>query len=320
MEIICQYCRTENFDPTRVCIACGKTLLDVNRPEDEASPPYVHSASDAFGRPSISTSKAGSLFATLSSRVIFVVSCFAFAIGVGLFGAWWMNDHAIVRALAAKRKSGQPPDGGLVKPLQTPHAARQSFGISAGELPYDGVPPNLTADIAIKPKPHDLQEANPKSGINGNAENAASVAHHVAPPKQPQEKAAMTTTGDVPNNAAPQASPRKPIKSVQRQGASAKLARSKEIDRLKQQAENELKKKTERRRALAQKLARARQQEGRREARAAALRCKQAAQCSPMARCNNIAGLFAREACKWRICKGKWGKNGCPSYARQGNY
>lgn len=268
MEIICQYCRAENFGPTRVCIACGKPLLDVNRPENE-SPPYVHSASEAFGRPSISVSKAGSLFSTLSSRVIFVVSCFALAIGAGLFGAWWMNDHAVVRALAAKRKSGQPPDGALVKPLQTPHAARQSFGISAGELPYDGVPPNSLADTAIKPKPHDLPEANPKSGIDGNTENAASVAHPVASPEQPQEEAAMTTTNDAPNNAAPapQTSPRKRIKSVQRQGASAKLARSKEIDRLKQQAENELKKKTERRRSLAQKLARARQQEGRREAK-----------------------------------------------------
>lgn len=212
----------------------------------------------------MSAGKAGLLFSTLSSRMIFVVSCFAFAICAGLFGAWWMND----RALAGKRKSGQPPDVALVKPLQTPHAAQQSFGISAGELPYDGVPPNSPADIAIKPKPRDLPGANAKSGIDGNAENAASVAHPVALPEQPQEEAAMTTTDDVPNNAAPapQTSPREPVKPVQQQGASAKLARSKEIDRLKQQVENELKKKTERRRSLAQKLARARQQEGRREA------------------------------------------------------
>ena len=315
MEINCQYCRTENFDPARGCIACGKPLLDMSRPETEASPPYMHSVFDAFGRPSIFAGKAGSLFATLFLRVVFVVSCFAIAIGVGLFGAWWMNDHAIVRALSSKRKSGQQPDGAVVTPLQAPHAAQQSFGISAGELPYDGVPPNSPADTAIKPKPGDLPEANPKSGINGNAESAASV-------EQPQEDAVMTTANDVPNNAAlaPQASPDKPVKPLQRQGASAKLARRKEIDRLQQQAENELKKKTERRRSLAQKLARAHQQEGRREARAATQRCKQAAQCSLVAQCGNIAGLFAREACKWRICKGKWGKNGCPSYVRQGNY
>lgn len=296
-------------------MACGKPFLDVNRPETEASPPYVHSALNAFGGLSIFAGKMGLLFATLSSRVVFVVSCFALVIGVGLFGAWWMNDHAIVRAQSAKRKTGQSPDGAVVTPLQIPHAAQQSVGISAGELPYDGVPPNSSAGPAIKPKPRNLPEANPKSGIDGNAENAASV-------EQPQEDAAMTTADDVPNNAAPapQASPRKPVNPLQRQGASAKLARRKEIDRLQQQAENELKKKTERRKSLAQKLARARQKEGRREARALTQRCKQAAQCALVAQCDNIAGLFAREACKWRICKGKWGKNGCPSYARQGNY
>ncbi len=315
MEIICQYCRTENFDPARDCIACGKPFLDVNRPETEASPSYVHSALNAFGRLPIFADKARSLFAALFSRVIFIVSCFALVIGTGLFGAWWMSDHALVRALSTKRKTGQPPDGAVVTPLQIPHAAQQSFGISANELPYDGVPPNSSASSAIEPKPRNLPEANPKSGIDGNAENTASV-------EQPQEDAVMTTADDVPNNAVPthQASPRKPVNPLQRHGTSVKLARRKEIDRLQEQAENELKKKTERRRSLAQKLARARQQAGRREARAATQRCKQAAQRALVAQCGNIAGLFAREACKWRICKGKWGKNGCPSYARQGNY
>ncbi|WP_143131451.1 hypothetical protein [Noviherbaspirillum humi] len=32
------------------------------------------------------------------------------------------------------------------------------------------------------------------------------------------------------------------------------------------------------------------------------------------AQCEREPSLFAREACKWRLCSGQWGRNGCPSY------
>lgn len=33
-----------------------------------------------------------------------------------------------------------------------------------------------------------------------------------------------------------------------------------------------------------------------------------------LAECNKEEGLFFRERCKWRLCNGRWGKQGCPSY------
>jgi hypothetical protein len=33
-----------------------------------------------------------------------------------------------------------------------------------------------------------------------------------------------------------------------------------------------------------------------------------------LAKCKNEDGLFYQERCKWRLCNGQWGKNGCPSY------
>jgi hypothetical protein len=36
---------------------------------------------------------------------------------------------------------------------------------------------------------------------------------------------------------------------------------------------------------------------------------EQVRQCSALS-------LFARESCLWKLCDGKWGKNGCPSYER----
>jgi hypothetical protein len=32
--------------------------------------------------------------------------------------------------------------------------------------------------------------------------------------------------------------------------------------------------------------------------------------------CNNINSFFSREKCKWQVCSGQWGKNGCPSYVK----
>lgn len=286
-------------------------------------------ASDAFGGASISAGEARPLFATTSSRVVFMMACFALAIGTGLFGAWWLNDPAAARASAAMRKSAQAPDSAAVKPLQIPHA-RQTFGISAGELPYDGVPPDpplatpTPADAAIKPR--DLPHQNLKSDADSGTENAVPIERSVAPSGPPQEEAAATTGDGGSDNSAqpPQVKPRdkpvKPVSPVQRQGADPKFARNKEIGRLQQQAEDELKKKTERRGSLARSMAKAPQTARRREIAAAASRRKPIAKRLPVARCDTIASLLAREVCKWRACKNQWGENGCPSYAKPENY
>jgi hypothetical protein len=32
--------------------------------------------------------------------------------------------------------------------------------------------------------------------------------------------------------------------------------------------------------------------------------------------CERNGNFFSRERCKWRVCGGKWGRDGCPSYRR----
>lgn len=34
------------------------------------------------------------------------------------------------------------------------------------------------------------------------------------------------------------------------------------------------------------------------------------------AQCEQQSSFFQREQCKWRVCGGKWGQDGCPAYAR----
>jgi hypothetical protein len=35
---------------------------------------------------------------------------------------------------------------------------------------------------------------------------------------------------------------------------------------------------------------------------------------SELTQCGRNANFFHRERCKWRVCGGRWGQNGCPSY------
>jgi hypothetical protein len=36
-----------------------------------------------------------------------------------------------------------------------------------------------------------------------------------------------------------------------------------------------------------------------------------------LARCEQKSNFILREHCKWDICNGQWGKNGCPSFEKQ---
>ena len=34
-----------------------------------------------------------------------------------------------------------------------------------------------------------------------------------------------------------------------------------------------------------------------------------------LASCDRRSNIILREHCRWQVCNGMWGKNGCPSYA-----
>jgi hypothetical protein len=35
-----------------------------------------------------------------------------------------------------------------------------------------------------------------------------------------------------------------------------------------------------------------------------------------LGQCEQLSNFFRREQCKWQVCDGRWGRNGCPAYAR----
>lgn len=93
---------------------------------------------------------------------------------------------------------------------------------------------------------------------------------------------------------------------------------SRELDRIRQQAAEELRRKNEAKRIPNE--ARANQGSQRvTKARVAASSPSSESRTrlvrGQLAACENAGNFLLREQCKWQLCSGKWGKNGCPSYS-----
>jgi hypothetical protein len=137
----------------------------------------------------------------------------------------------------------------------------------------------------------------------------------LVPPKQAQEQGAVEPEDAAPVPVAPPAAKvheRNVAKAAQRYRTQQRAANDKEIERIKQQAADELKKKTENQRLNAE----ARTDEASQRPRPA----KPASKLAMLARCERASNFIRREQCKWEVCNGMWGKNGCPSYEKQATY
>jgi hypothetical protein len=234
-------------------------------------------------------------------------------------------------------------------------------GINPGELPYDGNPPGASVNAAptaaaptvdrlpkTEPKEPPRQAEGPRkteaarnAGVSRNTENqrnagkteaeaempAAPVV--TAPPPSPtlQKKAEQALAGaqEDPPAKAPPAKPRetKVAKAPPRQHRAAPaIPKDKEIDRIRQQADEELKKKI--RAGDVTEAARSRTERADPKAStksdddAPSRVAGQGSRRAALARCEREEdSLIGREMCKWKVCGGMWGKQGCPSYDRQ---
>ncbi|HEV2608808.1 MAG TPA: hypothetical protein VGU61_00975 [Noviherbaspirillum sp.] len=113
------------------------------------------------------------------------------------------------------------------------------------------------------------------------------------------------------------------IERIRRQAAldradAIQAEKNREIERIRQQAAEELKKKNENQRAADEARARAPS----RPSTTSASEKRQppvagASKRALLAQCERRSNFILREHCKWEICDGSWGKNGCPSYEKQ---
>ncbi|HJV85896.1 MAG TPA: hypothetical protein VJ698_10505 [Noviherbaspirillum sp.] len=260
-----------------------------------------------------------------------------FAVGaiVGLGAALWLdNSQTRTRAPDA---STMPS---TVKPsAQTVQSNRPRMrGISPDELPYDGAPPSehatQQAAVPVPPAPPAGDSVRIPAPVASGATpptSAPDAARPEAPADTSPARIAAAPGNDARSESTSGSSSSRP--KVHRKAAEKKTAKTssrrhlaqdsvkdKEIERIRQQAEEELKKKTNAGHAVKE----ARAGKGRaggsgsasgRENRSASLASRTATTRAMLARCERIDGLIDREKCKWRVCGGRWGQHGCPSYA-----
>lgn len=139
--------------------------------------------------------------------------------------------------------------------------------------------------------------------------------------KARKEVAAAVESGKSASSAVGQPDGKKTATTPQRRRPSQKIANNKEIERIKQQADEELKKKTENRSLATESRAKARHKEktGMQTTNARSSNIASGSRQARLARCAQASNFIRREHCKWQVCSGMWGKEGCPSYDKQAN-
>jgi hypothetical protein len=274
----------------------------------------------------------------------------------GVVLAWWLiqpigNKPVVPRELSTMKAPAAVSSTGTAVGVYP--------GVNPSELPYDGKPA-AQADEATGPAQptanavesplagESLAEAAKRAVADDDVPTAPPATAMPTQPTQPTQQAALASPADrsaVPALASPadrSAVPVKPeaVKPVEKKVANAvpkprpRARTDKEIERIKQQAAEELKKKTENRLSTAKRTAKRTAKGAVTTAKAQAQQMdrphanqegddKTAAASRPPSRramfdrCEHASNLFARERCKWEVCGGLWGKQGCPSYERQ---
>jgi len=273
------------------------------------------------------------------SRLTLMAGVFIIGAGVGLAAAWWLYHDPPFATIPASQVRSIPssPAAGVQRPATV-------RGISPGELPYDGAPPPSIAEPAIDDRPaiaaeggeaaarvdasgDSAAEADEVRTVESNADRTAERDGETEPPKaaaaatrNPVVKSADRS--DEPKAAKPAAQGSAGVASAVPKRKSAPRS-DREIERIRQQAEDELKKKTEHGRGPGESRQGAKQgardddRAGNRASARNAPIARVAATRTMLARCERSGNFIRREICRWQVCNGSWGKNGCPSYQQQ---
>jgi hypothetical protein len=257
-----------------------------------------------------------------------MAAIFAVGAGVGLAGAWWFNPGFLDQRPAALNPAAARVAAPAVKRPGPNEQTSVARGVGASELPYDGAPPTAAGSTRTDPAVESLNSsgagANPESRRDSGAPAQPALPSpqaRVGPQlkeEAPAEAASVSKAPERPaEKAMAQPGPREPkvAKLAPKRRAAPKVAKNREIDRIRQQAEEELKKKPAN---LSRQPGTAKSGSAARRSPVAASEKAQTVR-SMLVRCDRIANIFRREQCKWRLCGGMWGKNGCPSYATASN-
>lgn len=321
---------------------------DINQTFPYLHPAYGgsenHPVGPQFAQPRQKASSSGSFF----SQAALVIGVFALGAVTGLGVTWWLKESA-----ATMQPRPQPSaetariNGAANDPANESAASATSAtgatGMNPDELPYDGLASRqaggIDASQAMPPLPQlsikapaaatstatgelPNEGASGASGTTRGGSDEAISRSLKSPNKARRETAAAAEAPGKKASIAAQAQTdeTKAAKVPQRRGPSQRIAKDKEIERIKRQADEELKKKTENRRQTVETPARAKEKKlSMQAASASSSSIASGGRQARLARCAQASNFIRREQCKWQVCNGMWGKEGCPSYEKQAN-
>jgi hypothetical protein len=259
------------------------------------------------------------------ARAVLMLGIFAVGAGAGLATTWWLkkaNERPVATATI------RPAEPRIETPASSARGALPIGGLDAirpGERPYEDVPADVTAERNESSAPSTdvptMNNAERQTADNTLGkervpkENEDNVVAAMTPPAKTSPQAtvaaAQPDAGSGADTPSAGMQEKKVPKATPRRYAPIKSAKNKEIDRIKQQAADELKKKSDK--SVAVNSHRSTTQ-SRSEALSSVTGGSRA---GLLARCENAPNFILRERCKWQVCNGMWGKNGCPAYEKQ---
>ncbi|WP_148415390.1 hypothetical protein [Noviherbaspirillum massiliense] len=267
-------------------------------------------------------------------RLAMMLCIFLVGVAAGLSALWWIDRGNLQRLFV-----NVPPVRifGEARTAAAAHESRQADAqaparvpaISRDELPYDGNPPEYqqaplapSTSVAVRTVPQEPVVAAEPARSSGSSADEESSSEQASIGTQDSGKEVQQAAENAPDrHAADSSAPsrtvaRKAAKPSHKHRAQTKAAKDTEISRIRQQAADELKKKSDGPNpagAPASQTSRSQAGSIGKEANARTV-SPQGSASVVLARCERASNIILREKCKWEICSGKWGKNGCPSY------
>ena len=270
-------------------------------------------------------------------RLMMMALVFIVGAAVGLTTAWWLH-RPVARAPVV---AVQPASTSATStPNSNQSRATAVRGISPSELPYDGAPPPENEAHAPPPTLSSGSQSGTSLSTGAGATDAANdftggarddtqhkaerkseelvpepIANAPATPQKAVRESKETTSRDTVKAArsSKQESPAVAASAPKRKNVS-KSATDREIERIRRQADEELKKKTDRARVAGDRRGAPGNTVDRVSSTKVASSSRESSTRAVLAKCDKASSFIHRELCKWRVCNGSWGKNGCPSY------
>jgi hypothetical protein len=237
---------------------------------------------------------------------------FAVGAAMGLGSTWWMNRASHAHAPGAALHKFEPVKQSA-PPARAGAAGPGAAGINPAELPYDGKPHDEKAKAALS------MAAIAAQGDQYMPERPASSGGQgleAAPPNAASAKKKSTAIaadgGDIPAAQSESDTSKKKTAGASVRRRPPASAAERETGRGNQQAA-ELKRRN-RSNQIADASQAQRYAEKKTSGNAPSYAASGGSKRLALARCESASNIFARERCKWQLCNGMWGRNGCPSY------